>query len=199
MPSPRPARLALLAAPAATLALAACGEASSPAKPAAATADNNAMKFSKCMRKHGIEDFPDPEISAEGIRYNGNGPKNVAPQTIKDAQSACERFQAGGREPPLTPQQNATREKGILRLSKCLREHGDDVHLATSSGSGLRGVESDGGSAPNPESAAAKACEGPSPGPRSARDRGPTRMRPNRSNQAGEPGKGGANSVEIGG
>ena len=109
---------------------------------AAATADNNALKFSKCMRKHGIENFPDSAISVEGIRYNGNGHKNVSPQTIKAAQSACERFQAGGGEPPLTAQQNAAREKGILRLSKCLREHGANVHLATSPGGGLRGVES---------------------------------------------------------
>jgi hypothetical protein len=148
------------------------------------------------MRKHGVENFPDPETSAEGIRYNGNGPKNVAPQTIKAAQSACERFQAGGGEPPLTPQQNAAREKGIIRLSKCLRGHGADVHLATSPGGGLRGVESEDGSAPNPESAAVKACEGLSPGPRSAGDRGPMRIR---SNQGGEPGKGAANSVETGG
>ncbi len=148
------------------------------------------------MRKHGIEDFPNPEISAEGIRYNGNGPKKVAPQTIKAAQSTCERFQAGGGEPPLTPQQNATREKGIISLLKCLREHGAGVHLASSPGGGLRGVESDGGRAPNPESAAVKACEGLSPGPRSAGARGPIRSR---SNQAGKPGKGGANSVETGG
>ena len=64
-----------------------------PPKPSAkqqAEMTDRALAFSRCMRAHGISDFPDPQIGAEGqmtIRLpQGLGPTNPR---LQAAQKAC--------------------------------------------------------------------------------------------------------------
>jgi len=121
------------------LGLAACGSnpsipgvasASSTTTTAASTAHNGSgsgsqarlLKYSQCMRAHGIPDFPDPSSSGglsisihPGSDLNPHDPQNVA------AQNACKAYRPGGNP---TSAQDATANANALKYSKCMQSHG---------------------------------------------------------------------------
>jgi hypothetical protein len=59
-----------------------------------AKAQQSALAFSKCMRAHGVNDFPDPQISDGGIRLSLRGGPgsdlNPTNPTFRRAQQACQ-------------------------------------------------------------------------------------------------------------
>ena len=125
------------------LGLAACG--SSPSGPGVATAgsttttaastagggsgsgasdksEGRVLKYSQCMRAHGITDFPDPSSSGSlsihiqpGSDLNPHDPQNVA------AQNACKAYRPGGNP---TPAQEAAANANALKYSHCMQSHG---------------------------------------------------------------------------
>jgi hypothetical protein len=73
-----------------------------------------ALKFSECMRSHGITDFPDPQVSSSGghvgisIRIKGGQGSNLNPNNpqFEAAQKACQSvapFGKGAPSPAQTP------------------------------------------------------------------------------------------------
>lgn len=58
------------------------------------------LKFSQCMRSHGVPNFPDPTSSANGIgiRINGNSLDPRSP-AFQAAQRACQRYVGGAPVP----------------------------------------------------------------------------------------------------
>jgi hypothetical protein len=162
--------LATLGLLAAGLILAACGGSSPPSDPAASAADS-ALKFSKCMREHGVKNFPNPEVSAGGIKLSFKG-EGVKPQTMDSAQKACQHFQEEGEQgPELTPQEKVEKEEEVLKFAKCMREHGIEVEASVSGGGVKVGIHGGpGATGPNPNSpafqAAQEACQSLLPGPK---------------------------------
>ncbi len=167
--------LAAFAAVVCTLALAACGGSSSPGANAQSSVADGALKFARCMREHGIKNFPDPQVAGGGAKFSfrskGPGQGGLSPQTMEAAQRACRHFMAADR-PKLTPQERVQREEQVRKFAKCMREHGVNVQTSTAGGGALMRIQAGkatGG--PNPESpafqAAQKACQGllPSKGP----------------------------------
>jgi hypothetical protein len=178
---PRIAPLATIGAIAATLLLAACGGSSSSPKSSAATAADNALSFSKCMREHGVKNFPNPEISGSrvSLRVKSGGPGGieVSPQTMEAAQSACRHFQPA-EQTNISPQEKVAHQEAVLKFAKCMREHGIEVHASTVGGGVQIQIHRGTGSVgPNPESpafqAAQKGCQGLLPGPKGAGPGGP--------------------------
>lgn len=169
------APLATVGAVAAVLTLAACGGSSSASgKSSTATPADNALSFSKCMREHGVKNFPNPEISGGrvSLRVKGGGPDGVevSPQKMEAAQNACKHFQPA-EQTNISPQEKVARQEAVLKFAKCMREHGIEVHASTAGG----GVQiqihpSAAGAGPDPESPAfqdaQKACQGLLPGPK---------------------------------
>jgi len=78
-------------------------------------------KFSSCMRKHGVPNFPDP--NSQGVIQFGSDlgidPKSP---TFRSAQSVCQKLLPNGGQP--TPQQQAKMQQQLLAFSKCMRAHG---------------------------------------------------------------------------
>jgi hypothetical protein len=116
---------------AASIAAAGCGS-TAPRATTAASASSpqgeaaTAFAFSRCMRAHGVPNFPDPVVSG------GNGSQKVAiavtpaetsSPRFKSAQSACR-----GIMPDPTPSQRAAQqhheEQGKLAFARCMRSHG---------------------------------------------------------------------------
>ena len=165
MPASRPL-LACCAALALAAALAACGSAADPgasgANASSASRGEDALKFSKCMREHGVKNFPNPEV-AEGrvtLRVHpGPGGVEAPRQTLEAAQNACKRF-IEASAPKLTPQQRVEQEEAIQKFARCMREHGIHLEAHTSSGGnfaiGIKGGPSGG---PNPASPAFQAAQ----------------------------------------
>ena len=104
-----------LAAVGCAVALAACGSSS----PKSNRADIG-LKVAKCMRSHGVANFPDPSGGGGGIQIpNGVNPQSPAFQA---AQKIC--FKLLPRGGPLTGKVSEARKKQMLKLSECMRAHG---------------------------------------------------------------------------
>jgi hypothetical protein len=121
-------RAGLLAAALACLALvaAAC---SSPAKtgtgagPAGGSVTHNELAFSRCMRAHGISDFPDPS-SQGGIALNGGPGSDLNPSSprFKAANNACKPLLPPQKA--MSPAQQAAAKAQALKYAQCMRAHG---------------------------------------------------------------------------
>src|SRR3954447_15883937 len=109
----------LLAAAAAALALGACGGSDSGDGGATKGAKGQdkafegALKFSKCMREHGI-DMPDPQRVGQGGIKLSRGKVKLHEPKMKSAQSACQKYmQIGGGE-TLDPAKRAKLQESAL-------------------------------------------------------------------------------------
>ena len=56
--------------------------------------ETRALKFSQCMRTHGLPTFPDPNVSAGGISVDLNGLSRDSP-AFQGAQQACKTLLPG--------------------------------------------------------------------------------------------------------
>jgi hypothetical protein len=83
-------------------------------KPSGAAADPNA--YSKCMRSHGVGNFPDPDsggaLKTQGIDTNT--------PTFQAAARACRSL----APTPAPPAQQAQLQAQLLAFAKCMRSHG---------------------------------------------------------------------------
>jgi hypothetical protein len=127
---PRTLSFILLMA-ATAIVLAACGS-SSPSDPTSAqrsAADSaRALAFARCMRTHGVSNFPDPtggrfglEVQAtpNSTRVNGvevNGP------AFRSAMQACHSYLPNGGHPSAA--KTAKVKAQALAMARCMRAHG---------------------------------------------------------------------------
>jgi hypothetical protein len=81
-----------------------------------------ALKFSECMRSHGVPNFPDPSASGSISITSGSG---INPQStqVQDAQNTCDKLLSLGKQTP-SPAQQAQALASALKFSKCMRSHG---------------------------------------------------------------------------
>jgi hypothetical protein len=124
----------------------------------------SALAFSKCMRAHGIADFPDPNGKGQiqiGISQSPGSPSSdLEPNNPKfqAAQQACKAFAPTAG----TPAQQADRKAHALKYSKCMRSHGIADFPDPNSSGGLE-IKAGPGSDLDPNSslfqAADKACQ----------------------------------------
>lgn len=95
--------------------LAACGSTKPNGHQAAFEAG---LKFAKCMRAHGVTDFPDPS-SGGGIQLAAG--IDPASPSFQAAQKACGKDLPGG---PFRGHASAAQKKRMLQMSECMRAHG---------------------------------------------------------------------------
>jgi len=103
-------------------------------------------KFSACMRKHGITNFPDPDGNGVVSIHSGMGIDPGSP-AFQSARDACDKLLPNGGQP--TPAQIAQRQKEMLAFSACMRAHGIKDFPDPSNG-GLRVSVQPGGDPNNP-------------------------------------------------
>jgi hypothetical protein len=142
----------LLAAVGAALALGACGSSDDGGGPTSGSsrqdkAFEGALKFSKCMREHGI-DMPDPQrVGKGGIKLSG-GKVNFNDPKMKSAQSACQKYmQIGGGE-TVDPAKRAKLQEAALNYARCMRGQGVDMPDPKLAGNGGLTFQAKPGSAP---------------------------------------------------
>jgi hypothetical protein len=120
----RPPRAWTLARTAVTIAAAAlvtaCGFSSSKfdgqANPNQSQAQQDVVNFARCMRSHGVSNFPDD------LNFQNVPGINPASPAFKTAQTACQRLLPVKPSPSAAP--SAQTHAKLLRLSNCLRAHG---------------------------------------------------------------------------
>lgn len=107
---------------AAVLLAAACG--SSPAPASGNSAVAHLEDYAKCMRSHGIKDFPDPvpNPGGQGGSFSLNGGPgsdlNHNDPRYQAADRACQSFLPQRAAP------SAQRVAGLVKLAACMRSHG---------------------------------------------------------------------------
>ena len=111
-----PARVAVAIVAAAALAAPVAASATSQS-----TAVQKALAFSRCMRAHGVSNFPDPTstgvIPKESVQQLG-----VSNSQLQAAQTACQRLLPNGGQP--TPAALQQSWSYFLRFAQCMRHHG---------------------------------------------------------------------------
>jgi len=85
----------------------------------------NPLAYSRCMRSHGVSNFPDPDSQGRILITSGvsNGKKtgvDVNSPQFKTAQKACQALQPGGGKPVGAGQAS----KAALKFAQCMRAHG---------------------------------------------------------------------------
>ena len=78
-------------------------------------------KFSACMRKHGLPNYPDPNSQGVITIHSGMGIDPGSP-AFRSAQATCSKLLPNGGKP--TPAQIAQRQQQLLAFSSCMRAHG---------------------------------------------------------------------------
>jgi hypothetical protein len=103
--------------------LAACGSTGTPAGTvstagASATGSDPALQFARCLRAHGVSNFPDPTPQT-GLRI----PNWINPQSpaFQSAQNACNRFLPDKGAPPATVP--GARHAAVV-FAQCMRGNG---------------------------------------------------------------------------
>jgi hypothetical protein len=112
--------------------LAGCSSgASSPGSPRAdagqaprAAAASGPLPFARCMRRHGIQDFPDPDPSGR-IAQPSNSVK--ASPRFAEAQKACAKYVDETEPDELTAAGRAQVADAMLAVARCMRRHGVDM------------------------------------------------------------------------
>jgi hypothetical protein len=79
---------------------------------------SHALAFSRCVRAHGVPNFPDPDssgvLSKAAMRQLG-----ISPSRLRAAMDPCQNLLPGG-PPPLSAQQ----QHDYLTAAACMRSHG---------------------------------------------------------------------------
>jgi hypothetical protein len=104
----------------AAAALAGCGSTSSSSRsqtnPTQAQAQRDVVNFARCMRSHGVPNFPDD------LDFRNVPGINPSSPGFETAQSACQPLLPVKSPPTAAP--SARTHARLLRLSNCLRAHG---------------------------------------------------------------------------
>jgi hypothetical protein len=127
-PNTHPRRTIGLAAVGCALLLAACGSSSTPhpggssstPHPGGSSGQALGVKFSTCIRDHGVPSFPDPEADAGGIQIPLSLAQNPSP-AFKSAMQACKYLIPANTSPPVV---SASQKAAAVKLAQCMREHG---------------------------------------------------------------------------
>ena len=129
-PWPRRARAAAVITVMAAAALLAAACSSSPSSTGSGGSPNaggsasspSALAFSRCMRSHGVPNFPDPPPSFNG-KFPGSSPQQlgVSVSRIRAATVACQNLLPTVRGPALL---TAQEQQDYLRAAACMRSHG---------------------------------------------------------------------------
>lgn len=80
-----------------------------------------ALAFTRCVRTHGVPDYPDPDSSG-GIAKESPQQLGVSDSQYQAAQSACQHLLPDGGQQ--TSAQTAADQRNAVRFAACMRTHG---------------------------------------------------------------------------
>jgi hypothetical protein len=79
-----------------------------------------ALVYTRCMRSHGVQDFPDPTTSGGGITFQVSNTVGSNP-AFTTANRACQSLRPGGQQAPTMSARQIAAE---VRWAHCMRLHG---------------------------------------------------------------------------
>ncbi len=105
------------------IALGACGSSAKPATTGGSNGNASFLNFSKCMRSHGVPNFPDPSTNGGGVKIAITPGSGLSPQSpaFQSAQQSCHKLLPGGGPPAQVPE---SVKLSALKFAQCMRAHG---------------------------------------------------------------------------
>jgi hypothetical protein len=99
--------------------------ASSKAPPSQSQLEQEALAYARCMRSHGLPNFPDPTAGGGFMFSAGSGVDPTSP-AFKAAESKCRKYQAsmGGLAPGTQTHPTAAWLGQMVKAAQCMRRHG---------------------------------------------------------------------------
>lgn len=79
------------------------------------------LKFAKCMRSHGVANYPDPSADGRQLQNVLKAGLNPQSSTYQGALQACKKYTSAGQ---LSPAEGAADNAKGLKFSQCMRVHG---------------------------------------------------------------------------
>jgi hypothetical protein len=102
---------------------AACGGSTNPGSGTGSSSGGLAAQgvaFTRCMRSHGVSNFPDPTLSSGGgVTFQGSF--NLKSPTYQAADKACQSLMPSGAQAPPASAQKLAAE---VKWAQCIRTHG---------------------------------------------------------------------------
>jgi hypothetical protein len=80
--------------------------------------------FSRCMRAHGVPNFPDPQPGASNAKSPNAQQLGVTPARLSAAEKACQQFLPPGVNDQFPASEIPLLLPGMRRFSQCMRSHG---------------------------------------------------------------------------
>jgi hypothetical protein len=130
------AAAAIIAATALTLVAAACSSPSSAGTGRSSTAGRSAissnaggsatrfLSFSRCVRSHGVANFPDPQAGATNAKFPSAQQLGVSSSQLKTAEVDCQHLLPVGIDDQFPPAEVPLLLRSMLPFSRCMRSHG---------------------------------------------------------------------------
>jgi hypothetical protein len=117
-----PRRAGVLAVTAGIVTLAACGGSPSSASDTGASSPvQQNLAFARCMRSHGLPDFPDPNANGHGFGNRQQANQEESNPHFGTAYSACRHLLPSG---PSSSGKVIPSQSQLMRFARCMRSHG---------------------------------------------------------------------------
>ncbi len=100
---------------------------SAGASRASAAADSTSSKllaFARCVRRHGVPNFPDPQAGATNTKFPSAQQLGVSDSVLTAAEQKCAHLLPPGINDQFPAAEVQVLLTGMLRFSKCMRQHG---------------------------------------------------------------------------
>jgi hypothetical protein len=82
------------------------------------------IAFSRCVRSHGVANFPDPQGGASNAKFPSAQQLRVSSSQLSTAENACQRLLPAGTDDQFPPAEVPLLLRGMLPFSSCMRSHG---------------------------------------------------------------------------
>jgi hypothetical protein len=98
------------------------GSANSPN--AGGSANARLVAFSRCVRSHGVPNFPDPQAGASNAKFPSAQQLRVSSSQLSTAENACQRLLPVGIDDQFPPAEVPLLLRSMLPFARCMRSHG---------------------------------------------------------------------------
>jgi hypothetical protein len=100
------------------------GGGSASSSNAAGPANAPLVAFSRCVRLHGVANFPDPQAGASSAKFPSAQQLRVSSSQLSSAETACQRLLPVGVDDQFPPSEVPLLLRSMLPFSSCMRYHG---------------------------------------------------------------------------
>jgi hypothetical protein len=82
------------------------------------------VAFSRCVRSHGVANFPDPQAGASNAKFPSAQQLRVSSSQLSTAETACQRLLPAGVDDQFPQSEVPLLLHSMLPFSSCMRSHG---------------------------------------------------------------------------